>query len=114
MGQAEKFIKRMSIYADMWEVEVTKLGNRYIIPECLHQQYGKVMVAGDNITESLIWRLFEKNPDELLTGVAIIAKAKDAVKEAKKIHGLLKTALKEKIVEKSLPFYTFPFIISIC
>ena len=109
MGQAEKFIKRMSVYANMWEVEETKGGNRYIIPERLHQQYGKVLVSGDNITDSLIKRLYEKNSEELLTGAAIISTAKEAVKEAKKMHGLLKTAMKEKVLEKQENGeYTFP------
>ena len=109
MGQAEKFIKRMSVYTNLWEVEETKGGNRYIIPERLHQQYGKVLVAGENITDSLIKRLYEKNAEELLTGSTIISKAKETVKEAKKMHGLLKTAIKEKVLEKQeTGEYTFP------
>ena len=68
MSQAEKFIKRMSVYTNLWEVEETKGGNRFIIPERLHQQYGKVLVAGDNITDSLIKRQqYEKNEEELLS-----------------------------------------------
>lgn len=109
MSQAEKFIKRMSVYTNLWEVEETKGGNRFIIPERLHQQYGKVLVAGDNITDSLIKRQYEKNEEELLTGSTIISKAKEAVREAKKMHGLLKTAMKEKVLEKQENGeYTFP------
>ena len=101
MGQAEKFMKRLSIYSDMWEVEQSKSGPRYFIPERLHQQYGKILVAGDNITESLICRLYEKNPDEKLSGQAIISKAKEAVKEAKKMHGLMSIGVKEGILQKT-------------
>lgn len=57
IGQAEKFMKCSLIYSDMWEEEQSKNGPRYFIPERLHQQYGKMLVAGDNITESLICRL---------------------------------------------------------
>jgi len=42
----------MSVYSNLWEVEETKGGNRFIIAKRLHQQYGKVLVAGDNITDS--------------------------------------------------------------
>lgn len=61
MGQAEKFMKCSSIYSDMWEVEQSKSGPQYFIPEKLHQQYDKMLVAGNNITESLICPLYEKN-----------------------------------------------------
>ena len=54
MGQAEKIIKRSSIYSDIWAVEQSKLGPRYFIPNRLHQQYWNMLVMGDNITESLI------------------------------------------------------------
>ena len=109
MGQAEKFIKRMSVYSNLWEVEETKGGNRFIVPERLHQQYGKVLVEGDNITDSLIKRQYEKNAEELLTGSTIISKAKETVKEAKKMHGLIKTAMKENVLEKKENGeYTFP------
>lgn len=84
MGQAEKFMKRMSVYSNMWVPEETKSGTRWVIPERLHQQYGKVLVAGDNITGSLIQRLFENRPESQLSGTAIIARAKEAIKEAKK------------------------------
>ena len=57
MGQAEKFIKHSSIYSDVWAVEQSKQGPRYYIPERLHQQYGNMLVGGDNITESLIRKL---------------------------------------------------------
>lgn len=100
MGQAEKFMKRMSVYADMWVSEQSKFGKRYCIAERLHQQYGKTLVAGDNISEGLIRQLYASNTDELLSGATIIAKAKEAVKEAKKMHGFLRTAVKERVLEK--------------
>ncbi len=100
MGQAEKFMNRTSIYSDIWSVEQSKLGPRYFIPERLHQQYGNMLVGGDNITESLICQLYEKHVDELLLGKAIISKAKEAVKEAKKMHGLVSVAVKEGVLQK--------------
>ena len=100
MGQAEKFIKHSSIYSDVWAVEQSKQGPRYYIPERLHQQYGNMLVGGDNITESLIRRLYEKDMDNMLSGQAIIAKAKEAVKEAKKMNGLMSVAIKEGVLQK--------------
>lgn len=108
MGQAEKFMKRLSIYSDLWVMEQGKLGPRYLIPERLHQQYGKSLVAGDNITESLIRRLYEKNHDDMLSGQAIVAKAKEAVKEAKKMHGLMSVAVKEGVLQKEMGEFIFP------
>lgn len=108
MGQAEKFMKRLSIYSDLWAMEQGKLGPRYFIPERLHQQYGKSLVAGDNITESLIRRLYEKNHDDMLSGQAIVAKAKEAVKEAKKMHGLMSVAVKEGVLQKEMGEFIFP------
>ena len=81
MGQAEKIMKRTSVYADMWVGEQTKFGQRNYIPEQLHQQYGKVLVAGDNITEGLIRQTYASNVDDMLSGSTIIAKAREAIKE---------------------------------
>ena len=38
--------------------------------------------------------------EDLLSGQAIIAKAKEAVKEAKKMHGLMSVAIKEGVLQK--------------
>jgi hypothetical protein len=59
-----------------------------------------MLVGGDNITESLIRRLYEKDMDNMLSGQAIIAKAKEAVKEAKKMNGLMSVAIKEGVLQK--------------
>ena len=55
MGQAEQFMKWL-LDTNLWKVEEIKVGNCFIIYECLHQQYGKVLVAGDNLSVSLIRR----------------------------------------------------------
>jgi hypothetical protein len=99
MGQAEQFMKQMSVYANIWEVEHTKNGIRHVIPERLHQQYGKVLVAGDNITESLIRRLYENKPDSRLNGKTIISRARVAIQGAKKMDSLLKEAVKARVLD---------------
>lgn len=99
MGQAEQFMKQMSVYANVWEVEHTKNGSRNVIPERLHQQYGKVLVAGDNITESLIRLLYENKPDSRLNGKTIISRARIAIQGAKKMDSLLKEAVKARVLD---------------
>ena len=59
-----------------------------------------MLVGGANITGNLIHRLHEKNPDEMLSRQVIIAKVKEAVKEAKKIHGLMSVTVKEGVLQK--------------
>jgi hypothetical protein len=44
--------------------------------------------------------LYEKNTEDLLSGQAIIAKAKEAVKEAKKMNGLMSVAIREGVLQK--------------
>lgn len=104
MGQAEQFMKAgstQSVYSNMWVLEQTKSGNRYVVPEHLHQQYGKVMVCGDNITEDLIRRLYDNKPESRLNGKTIIARARLAMREAKKMDSLLKDAVRARVLEKT-------------
>lgn len=83
MGQAEKFVKGMSVYANIWVTEQGKHGPRRVVVDRLHQQYGRCLVAGDNITEQLV-RLTYATKDAELTGQTIVAKAKETDREAKK------------------------------
>ncbi len=49
----------------------------------------------------IIRQLSTNNIDELVSGATIIAKAKEAVKEAKKMHCILRTtAVKECVIDK--------------
>lgn len=50
-----------------------------------------MFVAGDDILESLFHLLLANNQDDMFLGQAFMAKAKEAVKEAKKMHGLVKS-----------------------
>lgn len=112
MGQAEQFMKAgsmLSVYSNMWVLERTKSGNRYVIPERLHQQYGKVLVGGDNITEDHIRRLYDNKPESRLNGKTIITQARDTIREAKKMDSLLKDAVTARILEKTVNGeYSFP------
>lgn len=109
MGQAEKFMKRMAVYSQLWHEDQTKYGNRFVISERLHQQAGKALVAGDNITEALIRQQYATQPENQLSGTTIVSRAKDVVKEAKKMHTLLRVAVRERVLDKAENGeYTFP------
>lgn len=108
MGQAAKFMKGMEVYGNIWMNEQTKFGPQIVLLERLHQQPGKVLVAGDNISEDLIWRTYATKP-QYLTGLTIIAKAKEAIAGAKKIAALLPEAIKEHVLERAPGGeYSFP------
>ena len=83
----------MSVYSNIWITEETRNGTRYIIPDRLYQQLDKVVVAGENISHHLI-KLTYASKDELLTGGTIISKAKETLKETRKIVSLLQVAIK--------------------
>jgi hypothetical protein len=66
MGETEKFIKGIGPYAKMvlWEADNTNDSTiRHVIPELLYRQRGKVLVRGDNITTTLICRIYESKED---------------------------------------------------
>ncbi len=100
MGHAEQFMKGVSKYATMkigeqdgigvplWvnDTTVEELGGATfrLIPETLHRNFGKLLVSGDNITKELLSKTYESK-DELCKGDTLIANAKAALKEAKKI-----------------------------
>ena len=101
MGQAAKFIKGMDVYASMWSTEQTKFGERQIIHERLHQQSGKMLVAGDNISEHLIRKTYAlKSNKEILKGPTIISKAQAALAGAKKMAAMLLDAVKDRVLDK--------------
>ena len=110
MGEAEKFIKGIGPYATMvlWEADTTNDGTiRHVIPELLHQQQGKVLVRGDNITTTLIRRIYESKED-MCKGETIIGHARASICEAKKMSSLMKDAIKERIVTYENDEYDFP------
>ena len=83
----------------LWDDATDKDGvARKVIPDTLHRQYGKILVAGDNITHDLLLKTYESK-DELVTGETLIANARAAIREAKKMMSLMRDAVKEHVCE---------------
>ncbi len=59
-----------------------------LIPDTLHQQFGKLLVSGENITQDLLSRTYESK-DELYKGDTLISNAKAAIMESKKMMSLM-------------------------
>ena len=117
MGEAEKFISGRGVYAKMtttegggvalWIEEQTRAGPRAVISEAIHRQIGKSLVRGDNITHNLISRTYESKSD-LYKGDQILTHARVARAECRKMDGLLRDALKEKMLTCENGEYSFP------
>ena len=102
MGHAEMFMKGVSEYVDMmvnegtgvtlWDDTTDKDGvAREVILEMLHWQFGKILVAGDNITHDFLFKTYESK-DKLVT-------ARAAIRVAKKMMSLMRDAVKEHVCE---------------
>jgi hypothetical protein len=102
MGHAEKFMKGVSEYVDimvnegtgvtLWDDTTDKDGvAREVILEMLHRQFGKILVAGDNITHDFLFKTYESK-DKLVT-------ARAAIRVAKKMMSLMRDAVKEHVCE---------------
>ena len=117
MGEAGKFINGIGVYAkmkttegggvDLWIEEHTRAGPRTVISEAIHQQNGKSLVRGDNITQNLICRTFESKSD-LYKGEQILTHARAARAECRKMDGLMRDAVKARMLTFENGEYSFP------
>ena len=92
---------------DLWIEEHTRAGPRTVISEAIHQQNGKSLVRGDNITQNLICLTFESKTD-LYKGEQILTHARAARAKCKKMDGLMRDAVKARMLTFENGEYSFP------
>ena len=76
------------MYAGLWANCQTIFGKRQILLKWLHQQHGKALAVGDNITKALIKKTYQSK-SELLTGRTILQKQKRHWSVQKKAYQIL-------------------------
>ena len=106
VSQITKFVEGKDCYKNLWETVDTQNGAVRAIPEWLHRQEGKVLVAGKNITEAYLNRSF-KRTGPLLAGRSIRGYAAATARQAKKMLSLIDEAVQDKILVKDGEDYTY-------
>ena len=106
VSQISKFVEGKALFGNLWENTETTEGPCRVIPELLHRQTNKLLVAGTNLNPSYLDRQF-KLTGTLLSGRTARTYALDITRESKKMLTLMGEAVKEKILVKDGDEYIY-------
>ena len=97
VSQIRKFLLGLDKYGNIWVKEDTPDGPTTVMPESLHRQMDKVLIAGRTITQTILERTFV-NREGRVSGRTIRGWALICIRESKKMLTLIDEAVKEKIL----------------